>query len=562
MPDLPGRFTMVVAAAGYGKTEAVCRWLGPVSAQWHDGTAPTEVEAAWTVVDNAAGLGRDDVGAILGRVRRSPNAGVVLVSRWPLALPVDSRRLGLVEERGPVDLALSVADVAGVLRREYGLGDADLAAAVHDLTGGWPALVRLSGVRLATSGEPMRPRDDLATVIGGPGTEVAAFLDKHVLMPLPKAAARLLRDVAHLESAQLEGTDKHLYRALGHRRPEPTLAMLGRIGVIVARPGPSSCRLVPLVGQVVRERWPLVSGDRTRLYGIAGDWYAANDRPGAAIEAYRLGGRSASCADLLRRNGPAWVNAGGASTIATAIEALPAADRCSEMRLLLGEALLVVGEDDRAISVLTTLAGGDDDLPAGLAWRLGAVYYQRGDPHSASTTFGRGRLGDESTADEAMLLAGSATARWMAGDPATAGDLARRALVAAERANDDRARSAAHVALAMHAMLAGDRPGNAAHYDVALRYAEAARDDVQAARIHNNHSARLLEEAHYLQALGQAREAGHWPRPPGARPSWPSPPATKPRRCIDWGISRTPPAATPTRCTSLSVDIHGRWPTR
>src|SRR5690606_37749134 len=148
-----------------------------------------------------------------------------------------------------------------------------------------------------------------------------------------------------------------------------------------------------------------------------------------------------------------------------------------------------------------TALDGDDALPAGLAWRLAAAYCQRGDPHTASGMLSRTRPGEPSPVDEALLLAWTATARWMAGDRVGCGELARRALLAAERAGDDRARCAAHVALAMHAMLAGDRSGNVAHYDQALRYARAAHDVVQAARIHTNQAARLLEEAQYPEAL-------------------------------------------------------------
>jgi ATP/maltotriose-dependent transcriptional regulator MalT len=181
--------------------------------------------------------------------------------------------------------------------------------------------------------------------------------------------------------------------------------------------------VVALVAVVARERWPLVGDDRAELLHRAGDWYAANDRPREAIDAYWRSGRTASGTDLLRKHGPSWVNAGGAATIAAAIESFPTGERDPQIRLLFSfsEALLVLGEDDRALAELTALAeatasaGDGCDLPAGLAWRLGAAHYQRGDPQAASAAFARGRVGDQAPADAAMLLAGSATARWMAG---------------------------------------------------------------------------------------------------------------------------------------------------
>src|SRR5688572_26821599 len=120
---LRGRLTVVVAAAGYGKTTAARRWLRGAR-------------------ENVAVL--DDV-----RPDHLP-AGVercdrlVLVSRRPLPVaPLLGFGLGAPVEIGPRQLALSSPRVAQLLTEQYGIDDRGVAAAVHRLTAGWPVLVQL-----------------------------------------------------------------------------------------------------------------------------------------------------------------------------------------------------------------------------------------------------------------------------------------------------------------------------------------------------------------------------------------------------------------------------------
>lgn len=531
--ELTARCTVVVAAAGYGKTEAVRRWLRSARPRWHKGSIPAPLDPGWHVVDDLTGPSGSEIDALLDRLTHQPSTNVVLVSRAPLPRPSGPTDASLIDERGPIDLALTTAEIAEVLHERLGPRADHLAATVHDLTAGWPSLVHLVAEQLARLDGITDA--DLATgtigaaAIAGPGSALAAFVAKHVLEPLPRPAARLVPTIA-----QLGAIDENRYVALGYRRATPSIDHLTRIGLIDIT-GEKDRRLVPVLGQVAIDRWPLAQPERADLFARAGAWYAEHGQPRAAIEAYRVAGDSRSCARLLRDHGPSWVHAGGAATIIEAVASLSPADRTPPIRLLHGEALLVVGDDERALAELTALAelvaSSDGDvptaaagplspaptghlpaglagrLPASLAWRLAAAYCQRADPDTASMMVGLVRPDETSVADHALVLAWTATARWLAGDLVGSGDFARRALQTAERANDDRARGAAHVALAMHAMLTGDRSGTMAHYDQALRYARAAHDVVQEVRIHNNQAARLLEEALYPQALDQARQA-------------------------------------------------------
>lgn len=142
---------------------------------------------------------------------------------------------------------------------------------MHERTSGWLGLVRLAGERLATSNAALDSVRRAAQQSGGrilgvedslgaPGTSLATFLDKHVLSPLPAAVGRLVRDLAHL-ALRDPVVDEDLCRALGHRRP--AIALLARIGLV------ADLRLVPLVAEVARDRWPLTDG--ATLFRTAGD---------------------------------------------------------------------------------------------------------------------------------------------------------------------------------------------------------------------------------------------------------------------------------------------------
>lgn len=170
--------------------------------------------------------------------------------------------------------------------------------------------------------------------------------------------------------------------------------------------------------------------------------------------------------------------------------------------------LVEAGDIDGALAALTALAGADVLWPPALAWRIGLVHYLlRGSPRDALTSLSRGVLTDEQTADEALLLGWLSVAYWALGDVDACTDCATRAIAAAEAADDDRARAAAHVALAMHAMLTGDRAANAAHYAKALRLARAAGDRVQEIRVLMNRSSGAMEEGYFDRALADLAAA-------------------------------------------------------
>ena len=209
-------------------------------------------------------------------------------------------------------------------------------------------------------------------------------------------------------------------------------------------------------------------------------------------------------------------------------------------------------------------AQGDTPLPAGLAWRMGLIHHLRGELDAALAVYRRGDLGeadprrpapagDSATADDgatasdaaatiatgpgstpsggagpantaatasragttgasetaggaadqALLLAWTATAHWLRGDAASCRALADDAMARAQRSADDRALAAAHTVRALVAAHDGDRLANDSHYLRALDHAERAGDLLQVIRIRLNRGSRLNEEGFYDEAIAE-----------------------------------------------------------
>ncbi len=151
------------------------------------------------------------------------------------------------------------------------------------------------------------------------------------------------------------------------------------------------------------------------------------------------------------------------------------------------------------------------EVPAthpGLAWRLGLVHYLlRGAPRDALECLRPADVADARTADQALVLAWMSSAHWALGEVEQCSSHALRAFTAAERSGDDRALAAAHVALALDAMLTGDRVANSTHYTKALRFAEAAADSVHVIRVRMNRASHFIDEACFDEALADIEVA-------------------------------------------------------
>ncbi|MEU7584719.1 BTAD domain-containing putative transcriptional regulator [Micromonospora sp. NPDC049230] len=505
--------TVVVAAAGYGKTTAVRGWLGDRPVRWCDGSDVAALATAgpewlatlgatidlpdgapgWLVLDDVPRLSRRRLQTLLDTLERlPPQLRVVLVTRHPPPLP--HRQSGLLAEHGPTDLRLSPDQVAAVLAADHGRTDPAVATRIHAATGGWPALVTLAARAAAATG-----------TIGGdpaePGSPLESYLVREVFAELPPEVRRLLRDTAHLDPIHPDLTS-----VLGHRVHR--LDQLARVGVLVpASAGGCAYRMVPVVASVARRQFPLDPTAAEHLHARAAAWYAAHGHPVAALRSYQKSGVAEAAALVLAHHGAELLASGGAETVVDTFQSLPGHARSDGLRLLYGEALQLRGDFDAALAVYAALGDHQKYLTAGLAWQYGLVHYLRGEPQVALEVFQRGVLDPHPSTDNARLLAWTASAQWTTGDAEACRRNAERALSTAAAVGGDAALAAAHTALALDAKLRGDRPAADEHHEKALRAAEAARDTVQVTRIRANRASALVGEGRYLEALAEVRPA-------------------------------------------------------
>ncbi|MGC4874812.1 BTAD domain-containing putative transcriptional regulator [Micromonospora sp. DT43] len=510
------RCTLVVAAAGYGKTSAVRGWLGDRPARWCDGpdvaalaTAGPEWlvalgtrsardlpagEPGWLVLDDVPRLSRRRLAALLDTLQGlPPQLRIVLVTRHPPTL--SRRQAALLAEHGPADLRLSPDQVASVLAAGHGLTDPALASRIHAATGGWPALVTVAG-RMAAAGTDS---DDPT----GPETPLESYLAREVFAELPPEVHRLLRDAAHLDPIHAE-----LCGFLGHRHAGHWLEHLARAGILVATAADGlAYRMVPVVADVARRRLPLVPAAQRRLHAKAAGWYVERRLLVPALRSYGKSGVPAASARILTDHGTELLASGHAEAVVDAFGSLPEPARTDGQRLLYGEALQMRGDFDAALAVYAALADRQEPLDAGLAWRYGLVHYLRGEPQAALEVLERGGLDPHPSTDNVRLLAWTAAALWTTGNAEACRRNAEHALAAATAVGGDAALAAAHTALALDAKLRGDRPAADEHHERALRAAEAARDTVQVVRIRANRASALVGEGRYSDALAEVRPA-------------------------------------------------------
>jgi DNA-binding SARP family transcriptional activator/tetratricopeptide (TPR) repeat protein len=555
------RLTCVVAGAGFGKTTLLTSWAGtaPTSA-WHSLTPgdrtlgvivravtdtlrarvpglPADLVAAVsgprgpdTGTDEAgraqAYAGRicealaerqprdlmlvlDDVEAIegapesvafvAGLCRQAPaTLHMVLSSRRDPPFPVARLRgQGQVLDLSASDLAFTPDETAQVVRAALG-GDADpdLGAGLHELTGGWPAAVRLAAEALAH--DPAGHAEAALDRLRRPGGVLHDYLVAEVVGAEPAETQDLLARLAVLDRFTPD-----LAEALGAAGSAGSLAALVRRGLIVDTPGPGQpwLTLSALVRGAVS---PVSPDDRSETLTAAARWFEDQGQAADALRCLLAAGSSGATARLVTSWGPELLQGGETGAVLDAI-ALLDGDRPPAVHRLEGDARQLAGDWDGALVCYDRATDGQEALEPGLAWRMGLIHHLRGDLVTALTIYARGDLeaGSSDPADEALLVAWTATAHWLRGDGDRCRALAEDAMARARRSRDDRALAAAHTVQALVAALDGDRLANDGHYLRALDHAERAGDLLQIIRIRLNRGSRLNEEGFYDEAVAE-----------------------------------------------------------
>lgn len=470
---LSRRCTVVVAAAGFGKTTAVRDRLRGAAVRWHDESLFEQTgavlvhagEPTWLVADDVPEVDPERIVAFAGHL--PDECRLVVISRKP---PISSlarwRARGIIAEIGPNELVLSKTQVEALLKHEYGIGEGEL---VSTLTGGWPALVHMAGQALAA--------DSYANSTEALLNEVAEFLQMEVLAELDEDTVDLLAAATRLTpmTADLAGV-------LGYRDAESKLELLRRTGLL---------RKIPLLEALLRRK-PFPA----ERYAQAAVWYEGNGFPLPAVAAHEAAGELEQAVDLLVARGEQVLATGGAETVIRLAQKEP-----ERLRLLHAQAQYARGDAAAALRLLA-----DQPPSTALAWRLGSLHYLSGDPHKALEALAAAPL-DGDAGDRARLHSWTAAVHWLLGNLAECAHHAEQAVNSAIETGEAGALAAAHVAKALHAKLAGDPEGNGEHYERALAYAEQARDAVQTTRIRCNRTSRLIDDARYAEALAEVRPA-------------------------------------------------------
>src|SRR5262245_16511911 len=554
------RLTSVVAGAGFGKTTLLTSWAAGTTSAWHSLTPgdrtlgvivrevtdalrarvpglPPDLVAAVsgprgpdTGTDEAgraqAYAGRicealaerqprdlvlvlDDVEAIdgaaestafvAGLCRQAPTTlHVVLSSRRDPPFPVARLRgQGLVLDLSAGDLAFTGEETAQVVRAALGEeAEPRLAAGLHELTGGWPAAVRLAAEALAH--DPGGNPEAALARLRRPGGVLHDYLVAEVVGAESAETQELLARLAVLDRFTPD-----LAETLGPAGSAGALAALVRRGLIVDTPGPGQpwLTLSALVRGVVS---PVSPADRADTLTAAAGWFEDHGQAGDALRCLLAAGSGDTTTRLITSWGHELLQGGETGAVLDAI-ALVEGERPLAVHRLEGDARQLSGDWDGALVCYDRATGGQEALEPGLAWRMGLIHHLRGDLTTALAIYARGDLdaARSDLTDEALLVAWTATAHWLRGDGGRCRALADDAMDRARRSRDDRALAAAHTVQALVAALDGDRLANDGHYLRALDHAERAGDLLQIIRIRLNRGSRLNEEGFYAEAIAE-----------------------------------------------------------
>jgi ATP/maltotriose-dependent transcriptional regulator MalT/DNA-binding SARP family transcriptional activator len=411
-------------------------------------------------------------------IRNAPHSlHLVCCSREAPRLQLDRLQAhGEIALIGPRDLAFSKEDVEIQLRQALDRPTSEVASKLYGITGGWPVAVRL-GIEWLRSAVPSEHADMLDR-LGSADGPMFGYLAGEVFAREPAAVRQLLRVVAPLEQFSIE-----LCQSLGLAQVRDSVESLLERGLAQGELA-GELRLHALARDFAGAHWPLTPERRSAIHRQAALIAHAQGDAEFALDEFVAAGDWALVRRQLQEHGTAIVVTGGAETVVRAAEALPGGERDPFLAELVGHAYLALGDHERAGQQLATAAEQADELPAGLAWKLGVIEYQGGSTKRALEILTRGRIESGDTVDEALLLAFTANAYYRVGDALRCQELASSALAAARASDSERA--VAHALHAQAMQLCLDRQFEAAGdlFRRQLVAAEAAGDLHQLSRGH------------------------------------------------------------------------------
>lgn len=556
------RLTTLIAGAGFGKSTLLAGWGAQMGCVWYtiDQTdaelatfaprflqalqarvpAVRQISRALAQRSSAAGPGeRIRAGAVAAQLsdslqehvpgdlvvvlddlheldRRSPAAWflealcrnapaqvhLVLSSRFEPPFPIERLRArGHVLALDPAMLAFSREEVSRLLELALGADSAGWSHSLHELTGGWPAAVRLAVEALRTAGP-----DRLALVgesLRRPGGALFSYLAEEVFTRESRAIREFLRRIAPVDRFTVE-----LCQAVGLKAARTTLGDLIRRGLFVqAHGGPEGWfTLHALIREFALENWPLTQRELRTLHTRAAAWFESRGYLEEALRSLTATSDPPAVARLLSEKGLQILARGAAESVIQLAQLLPPELRDRRVEEVLGEAYMVRGEAGKAEECFRRAAGSAGQLTPGLAWRMGLMHHERGEHAQALAIYGRGRIDGSQPGQEAVLLAAMASTHLLTGDAKSCQELAGRALHIATESDDAVALAAAHAALMLEA--SGRDPSAAdIHYHAAIEAAKRAGDVLLAVRIRTNRASQLDDQGSYNEALEELEMA-------------------------------------------------------
>lgn len=499
LPDLPGEIVTAVGGR-LGPDAERDRRVDPVLVALAEALDAHVGDDLAVVLDDAQHATGAAAALLDGLCRHVPES-VHLVFAARSTPPIQLQRLrgrGQVLEVDGATLAFTQEEVEELALAL--LGPSELAPALHTLTAGWPAAVRLALAALQRVPPAGRPAalDDLHR----PGGPVAAYLLEEAIGPESPEGREALWSLATIGEA-----DTSLLSHLGVRDAGPLLDDLSRRGLVV--PAGHDAGWV-CTSDVVREAvaaMPPPGRDRGSTLAAAAAWFGEHHRPERALACALAAGATADAASLLATHGADLLAHGVVEPVVAAARALPHHLLSPAAAVVAGEALQIRGDWEGALRCFRSAAGDTTELPAGLAWRMGLIHHFRGELTTADEVYSRARLDEDGGRDEALVLAWRSSVNWLLGRAEACRALAEQAYERARACEDDEALAAAHTTLAMLAALDGDRRANDAHYRSALAFAQRSGHVLQRIRIHCNRGSHLLEEGAYTAAVDELEPA-------------------------------------------------------
>jgi LuxR family maltose regulon positive regulatory protein len=300
---LQQRVHVITAPAGYGKSVLLAQlWQAAqergAHALWLDepSTLPLLARDLSTLsatsapvalfLDNCERLSDSAASHALDEMIQTSPANVFFFFASRTALPLRLSRLQLAQqvgETGTPELAMAPAAARALLLEVGGrmLGE-DQVLALHEVTEGWPAGLKLAALALRQGADP----DVLARELCHGDRDLAAYLGDVALGRLPAELEAFLHCTALPERFSLDWCRDVLYLA----DPAAMIAAIERRGLPLIRLDRNGnwYRYLRPFGATLRQRMEAMAPEDTkRLYRDASNWFAASGEYRDAIEERR-----------------------------------------------------------------------------------------------------------------------------------------------------------------------------------------------------------------------------------------------------------------------------------